>query len=215
MRQAFSNCLVALLFALLLIIGLSGTSSNSSRTSPSPGRPSQPRTVLLDRQRIQHKSQLGLQSEAAVPLVSSNPSSIASSLHPPDRWSPEEIADASRQCSRMLAPISVEVDPEQPMKHGQCGLPAPVRLRALDEGQARVQFRPPLTVSCRLVAGLPLDRYGGPTGRIGNARLSHHAHIGGDLLLPLGGANGSPLIASIVLRYDAMLWTTFPPMKPD
>ena len=154
MRRAFWNCLVALSFALLLIIGLSGTSSDSSRTSPSPGPPSQPRTVLLDRQRTQHKPQLGLQSGAAVPRVSFNPSSIASSLHSPDRWTPEEIADASRQCSRLLAPISVEVEPEQPMKHGQCGLPAPVRLRSLGEGQARVQFRPPITVSCRLVAGL-------------------------------------------------------------
>ncbi len=40
------------------------------------------------------------------------------------------------------------------MRHGQCGLPAPIQLRALGEGQARVQFRPPITVSCRLVAGL-------------------------------------------------------------
>jgi len=73
---------------------------------------------------------------------------------PSDEWSADEIKEELKECTRLLAPIYAEFEPEEPMKHRQCGAPAPIRLRALGEGETRVEFLPPVTVTCRLAAGL-------------------------------------------------------------
>jgi hypothetical protein len=82
-----------------------------------------------------------------------NPSSTSPSS-PSDDWSADDIKEERKECTRLLAPIHVEFEPEEPMKHRQCGAPAPIRLRALGEGEMRVEFLPPVTVTCRLAAGL-------------------------------------------------------------
>jgi hypothetical protein len=82
-----------------------------------------------------------------------NPSPTAPSS-PSDEWSADEIKEELKECTRLLAPIRAEFEPEEPMKHRQCGAPAPIRLRALGEGETRVEFLPPVTVTCRLAAGL-------------------------------------------------------------
>lgn len=72
----------------------------------------------------------------------------------PDEWTTDEIKEALKECIRLVAPIHAEIEPEQPMKRGLCGLPAPVQLRALGDGPTKVEFHPPVSVSCRLVTGL-------------------------------------------------------------
>ena len=111
------------------------------------------------------------------------PSSSPSPLPPPDEWTTAEITESLKDCIRLVAPIHAEIEPELPMKHGACGLPAPVQLRALGEGPTRVEFHPPVTVSCRLVAGLYQwsETVLQPMAR--EVRFADYAHIRGHLLM--------------------------------
>lgn len=72
---------------------------------------------------------------------------------PPDVWTPDELAAGLRQCVQLLAPASAEVAMEEPMKHGQCGTPAPLALRSVG-GAEKVEFDPAPTMNCRLAASL-------------------------------------------------------------
>src|SRR6185312_11087827 len=67
---------------------------------------------------------------------------------PPDVWTPEEMAAGLRQCVQLLAPVSADVAMEEPMKHGQCGTPAPLALRSAG-GKDKVEFAPAPTMNCR------------------------------------------------------------------
>lgn len=68
----------------------------------------------------------------------------------PDVWSDTEIISALRQCMRLLAPISAKIEVSEPLKHEQCGDPAPVVLRSIDN----VDLQPPAVVNCAMVASL-------------------------------------------------------------
>jgi hypothetical protein len=72
----------------------------------------------------------------------------------PDTWSDAEIIAALRDCLRRLAPLGAEIELAEPVKHEQCGAPAPVVLRRIGTGANRVEFQPPPTINCAMVAGL-------------------------------------------------------------
>ncbi|MDP1907701.1 MAG: extensin family protein, partial [Hyphomicrobium sp.] len=72
---------------------------------------------------------------------------------PPAVWTPEELAAGLRQCVQLLAPVSADVAMEEPMKHGQCGTPAPLALRSAG-GKDKVEFAPAPTMNCRLAASM-------------------------------------------------------------
>ncbi|MEO8421059.1 MAG: extensin family protein [Hyphomicrobium sp.] len=72
---------------------------------------------------------------------------------PPDVWTPEELAAGLRQCVQLLSPVSADVAMEEPMKHGQCGTPAPLALRSAG-GKDKVEFTPAPTMNCRLAASM-------------------------------------------------------------
>jgi hypothetical protein len=116
----------------------------------------------------------------------------------PDLWSDAEVIGALRECVRQLAPIVAEVDMVAPVKQDQCGTPAPVMLRRVATGGARVEIRPPAMVNCAMVAhlhewvttilqpaaeqafGSPITRLANASGyacrqRNGSQRLSEHA----------------------------------------
>ncbi len=85
---------------------------------------------------------------AAIPPAITTPP-----LAPPDVWTPEELAAGLRQCVQLLAPVAADVAMEQPMKHGQCGTPAPLALRSAG-GKDKVEFTPAPTMNCRLAASM-------------------------------------------------------------
>lgn len=72
---------------------------------------------------------------------------------PKDEWPKEEIARATEQCTHVLAGIAVEVEHLEPIKKGECGLPAPVRLKSLGSDK-KVVFDPPVDINCPMVAAL-------------------------------------------------------------
>src|SRR5262245_19930968 len=70
----------------------------------------------------------------------------------PEVWSDAEVISALRDCVKLLAPISAEVELAQPLKQDQCGSAAPVMLRRL--GSHRVEINPPAMLNCAMVVHL-------------------------------------------------------------
>lgn len=72
----------------------------------------------------------------------------------PDVWSDAQVIAALRECVRLLGPIAAEVEVSEPVKHEQCGAPAPVQLKRIGSGANKVEISPPATVNCAMVVGL-------------------------------------------------------------
>lgn len=72
---------------------------------------------------------------------------------PPDIWQPREIEAAKGHCAAVLKEIDAVVEPQPPIKEGQCGAPAPVRLVSLGKSP-QVSFSPAALVNCDMVAAL-------------------------------------------------------------
>jgi hypothetical protein len=54
---------------------------------------------------------------------------------------------------QLLAPAATEIELQEPMKHGQCGTPAPLVLHSIGTAE-KVEFSPAPTMNCRLAASL-------------------------------------------------------------
>lgn len=116
-----------------------------------------------------------------------------------DEWPADEIVRAKEQCTHVLSATAADVEMQEPIKKGECGLPAPVLLKSVGSGP-KVVFDPPVEVNCAMVAALDkwvkttlqpkaLERFKSPVVRIvggsgyscrniynlPNARLSQHA----------------------------------------
>ena len=95
---------------------------------------------------------------------------------PPPAWSPSEIAEALRDCVSILAPLSATVEVLLPLRDGQCGTAAPIRLSRIGSSP-NVELVPPITINCRVAAKLDawiretvqpqaLARFGSPVTRV-------------------------------------------------
>ncbi len=90
--------------------------------------------------------------EKRVAPESRKPATDAAQSQPEeDVWSEAEVAGGLRECLRLLAPITAEVEIEEPIKKGPCGSPAPLRLRSVG-GTEKVTLMPAPTMNCRLAA---------------------------------------------------------------
>jgi hypothetical protein len=72
----------------------------------------------------------------------------------PQTWSEAEVIAGLRECVRLLAPIAAEVEISQPVRHEVCGAPAPVLLKRIGSGAAKVEISPPAVLNCAMVASL-------------------------------------------------------------
>lgn len=68
-------------------------------------------------------------------------------------WSKEEIETAKANCAAILKAVDAVTIPEAPVREGNCGAPAPVRLVTIGKNP-EVALSPPPLVTCELVAGL-------------------------------------------------------------
>lgn len=68
-------------------------------------------------------------------------------------WSKEEIEAAKANCAALLKSVDAVTIPEAPVREGNCGAPAPVRLVSIGKNP-EVALSPPPLVTCELVAGL-------------------------------------------------------------
>ena len=72
----------------------------------------------------------------------------------PDVWSEAQIVQAHARCFKMLADVSMDVEPMAPVKAGICGSPAPMRLKAVKNKAAAVRFSPAPTLNCQTISAL-------------------------------------------------------------
>jgi hypothetical protein len=70
-----------------------------------------------------------------------------------DEWPADDIARAKEQCAHVLAAVPAEYDMQEPIRKGECGLPAPVSLKSVGSAP-KVVFDPPIEVNCAMVAAL-------------------------------------------------------------
>ena len=71
----------------------------------------------------------------------------------PGAWKPEEVAAAQARCTAILKDIDAVSVPQPPLREGQCGAPAPIRLISLGKNP-QVTFSPPALVDCELAGAL-------------------------------------------------------------
>lgn len=71
----------------------------------------------------------------------------------PDLWSDQEIAEAKAYCEKILRGVEAVIEPADPIKEGECGAPAPVRLISIGRSP-EVTLSPPVTVTCDMVVRL-------------------------------------------------------------
>ena len=71
----------------------------------------------------------------------------------PEGWSEADIAAGLKACAVLLKGIDADYRQLDPIRHGACGAPAPVELRALGSNP-RVAIDPPATLNCTMAANL-------------------------------------------------------------
>ena len=71
----------------------------------------------------------------------------------PAAWKPEEIAAAQAGCTAILKDLDAVSTSVPPIREGQCGAAAPIRLTSLGKNPA-VTFSPPALVDCELAGAL-------------------------------------------------------------
>jgi hypothetical protein len=71
----------------------------------------------------------------------------------PPAWSDAEVIGALRRCVSDLAPTGALVQSLEPIRNGQCGTPAPVRLRGFML-PIDMEVNPPAVVNCNIVTKL-------------------------------------------------------------
>ena len=69
------------------------------------------------------------------------------------QWSPQDITEAKAHCDVVLKGVEAVTLPEEPIKHGQCGAPAVVKLMSIGRSP-EVVLSPPAIVTCDMVAAL-------------------------------------------------------------
>jgi hypothetical protein len=91
--------------------------------------------------------------EPIPPLPERKDAKGAAAVQPPEVWQPQEIAAAKARCAKLLKEIEAVAVPHPPIKEGQCGAPAPIRLVSLGK-TPQVAFTPPALVTCDLAVAL-------------------------------------------------------------
>lgn len=77
----------------------------------------------------------------------------AAAAPPAPAWKPEEIAAAQARCAAILKDIDAVSEPQPPIREGQCGAPAPIRLKSVGKNP-QVTFDPPALVNCELAGAV-------------------------------------------------------------
>lgn len=70
-----------------------------------------------------------------------------------DEWPQEDIARGKEQCMHVLASVAAEVEMLEPVRKGECGMPAPVLVKSIGS-EPKVVFDPPVKVNCSMVSAL-------------------------------------------------------------
>lgn len=98
-------------------------------------------------------------AEPMPPLPTQSPSSTspakteAAVAAEPPRWTDAEIEAAARECDELLQPIGAKTEPIAPIRQGECGTPAPVKVASIGSSGG-VAIEPAAILNCRMVSRL-------------------------------------------------------------
>jgi hypothetical protein len=73
---------------------------------------------------------------------------------PADAYTTQEIATAKAHCAAVLRGVDVVAVPEEPIRQGNCGTPAPMQLISIGRGAQQVTLNPPAVVTCDMVVAM-------------------------------------------------------------
>jgi hypothetical protein len=102
------------------------------------------------------------QSDDAPPLPERNPARVQAPVvqkpllpgeEPTVAWSETEVKAAKEKCGQLLAAVTLDYQPLDPIKEGLCGAPAPILLKSIGS-DPKVEVDPPATITCPLAAEL-------------------------------------------------------------
>lgn len=71
----------------------------------------------------------------------------------PARWSDEEVSSARRECDELLASIAADAELQAPLRQGDCGTPAPLKVARIGS-DGGIALEPAGILNCRMVARL-------------------------------------------------------------
>lgn len=80
------------------------------------------------------------------------PQPVAESA-PPPQWTEAEVEAAARECDELLQPIGAKAEPQPPLRVGDCGAPAPLKVSRIGSGDG-VAIQPAAVLNCRMVSRL-------------------------------------------------------------
>lgn len=92
----------------------------------------------------------------AAATVSAPPAAVDTATPPPERpleWSATDVEAATRECDELLGTIDAVADLQPPLRLGECGTPAPVKLSRIGSGEG-VALEPAGILNCRMAARL-------------------------------------------------------------
>ena len=95
-----------------------------------------------------------LSSAATAPQSTDSPAAAdASTPPPPPAWTADEIEAATRDCDEILASTRAEAELQPPLRQGECGTPAPLKVSRIGSGDG-IRLEPAGVLNCRMVARL-------------------------------------------------------------
>jgi hypothetical protein len=95
----------------------------------------------------------------AAPVAAPAPPAAAAAAEPPPAppplpaWSEGEIDAAARECDELLASTGAEAELQPPLRQGECGTPAPLKVARIGSGDG-IRLEPAGILNCRMVARL-------------------------------------------------------------
>ncbi|ODA68583.1 hypothetical protein A7A08_00413 [Methyloligella halotolerans] len=68
-------------------------------------------------------------------------------------WTKPEIDAAKKECAALLEKLAIDYEPLDPIREGDCGAPAPIRVKSIGSDPA-VEITPPATLRCPVAVAL-------------------------------------------------------------
>ena len=112
---------------------------------PQPAEEAKP----IEQQRAEEAKPVEPQrAEEAKPIEPPHPSDVETPA-----WTKQEIADAKAVCAKLFETAKIVPEALAPLRKGQCGAPAPVKVRAIG-AEPPVEIAPSATLRCGMAAAL-------------------------------------------------------------
>ena len=143
--------------AAALVTAKNAPASKTSQVAPAPTKAVPAVTPPQSKTAPETKEKAGAQPESksdadaqSKPETKQSKSEVT--VQPPV-WSAAEIADAKSRCTIILKKINAIAIPQDPIREGACGAPAPIQLISIGK-KPEVSISPPATMTCELADAL-------------------------------------------------------------